>query len=849
MKRKIVSMLLAIMMLLGVISVTATETEGITVYLTVSKQGQIVSGNNETVMACVPVVLEGQEEYNLDDVFVKAHELYYPDENGYASSMGQYGYGIDVLWGDTSYNFGYQVNGGTESVLGVDFIVNDGDFVDAYIYGNPNYEPYSSFDSHKKEAYKGDAVSFNLCYVSGYEEAPPYAQIFNPLEGASIIVNDEETGVLTDENGNFEMVFEETGEYVISAFKNETVNDATVPGIIAPVCVVEVKENPVYTLIHNIAEAYMIADFEELGGNLPWVIADMQMYAEIFPESDFILSEERKADAFELLIDYAKVAQTPGDIAKLIIALSALGYDSSDIYTEEFEKINLPGKLTGMIDNEENSVVNTYTLPYVIIALSQGENYATEEQISYLINSAMTNNESWFSTQFGTDALTPMITALAPFKNDVEGLEELLAEGVEVLCGELREDGLIDGFEGYEAASTGLAICALSAMEMNCEEVTAGGENIIKGLLSTANSDLNGLPNAFATEQGFRGLLSWCLGGNGKTVYSFGDYEKASVNLSGIENCPVVFTVEPTTAEVEIEGFEQISDNVYDLPEGTYSYEITANKYKKQTGEFEVTADAVVNKEAIRISVELEKKKSGGGGGGGYSPVIDNSEKEPEETTENEKEEAVTETETDTKPGTEKEPEENPKAAVYDLFSDVEKDSWYTDAVQFACDNNLLKGTGEGFEPHSSMTRAMLVTVLFRYAKPENVTTDTEFSDISSDSWYAESVGWAVSNDIVNGVSETEFAPDSEITREQLAVILYRYAAKNGFDTTNEGSIQNFKDADLVSEYAVEALKFAVGKGLVKGDDSGKLNPGGKATRAEVSVILMRFVNLMSDAK
>ena len=173
-------------------------------------------------------------------------------------------------------------------------------------------------------------------------------------------------------------------------------------------------------------------------------------------------------------------------------------------------------------------------------------------------------------------------------------------------------------------------------------------------------------------------------------------------------------------------------------------------------------------------------------------------------------------------------------------FSDVSKTAWYYKAVDFAVKNQLMNGVSDGeFRPDDPMTRAMLVTVLWRY---EGAPTagKSDFSDLTAD-WYKDAVAWAAKNEIVNGVGNGKFDPNGNITREQMAAILYRYAQKKGFDTTAQGNLNAFPDAAKVSSYATDAIAWTVGEGIINGN-GGRLDPQGNATRAQVATILMRFI-------
>lgn len=175
-------------------------------------------------------------------------------------------------------------------------------------------------------------------------------------------------------------------------------------------------------------------------------------------------------------------------------------------------------------------------------------------------------------------------------------------------------------------------------------------------------------------------------------------------------------------------------------------------------------------------------------------------------------------------------------------FTDVSTSDWFYDDVAFVYENGLFSGTdSRSFSPNASMTRAMLVTVLYRLEGEPTVTGRSSFTDVRSGAYYEKSVIWAAANGIVTGTDSTSFSPDAKVTREQLAAILYRYAQYRKLDTDASAKLNSFTDADSVSAYASEALGWAVSESLINGA-SGKLMPKGDATRAQVAAILHRLV-------
>lgn len=184
------------------------------------------------------------------------------------------------------------------------------------------------------------------------------------------------------------------------------------------------------------------------------------------------------------------------------------------------------------------------------------------------------------------------------------------------------------------------------------------------------------------------------------------------------------------------------------------------------------------------------------------------------------------------------------------MFTDVPSNTWYYNAVVYAVQNGLMNGMGNHlFQPDGAMTRAQLVTVLWRYEGSPVLGTNT-FTDVANNVWYTQAVAWAADQGIVTGVGNNKFAPDGTITREQLVTIFYRYSAMKLLDTSARADLSAFPDQDKVSPWAKEAMQWAVSVGLVSGNaHSGStwLEPQGNATRAQVSAIFQRFIGKVPD--
>ena len=178
-------------------------------------------------------------------------------------------------------------------------------------------------------------------------------------------------------------------------------------------------------------------------------------------------------------------------------------------------------------------------------------------------------------------------------------------------------------------------------------------------------------------------------------------------------------------------------------------------------------------------------------------------------------------------------------------FSDVKETRWSYGSVVYAYENGLMDGVGGGkFDPAGTMTRGMVVTVLYRMAGSPEVEFKADFSDVKAGKYYSNAVIWAKDNNIVNGLTETTFGPSGKITREQLATMLNRFAEFEGKEFRPVGNLNKFPDADKAHSYAKNALIWATGKGLITGMKSGDkdlLDPRGNATREQFATILMRY--------
>ena len=175
-------------------------------------------------------------------------------------------------------------------------------------------------------------------------------------------------------------------------------------------------------------------------------------------------------------------------------------------------------------------------------------------------------------------------------------------------------------------------------------------------------------------------------------------------------------------------------------------------------------------------------------------------------------------------------------------FTDVTEKHWFNDSVQYVYEKGLMNGiTEKTFEPNKPTSRAMIVTILYRLEGSPAVTGKHGFNDVKTGSWYDNAVAWAAANGIVTGYSDAEFGPSNNITREQMAAIMHRYANYKKYNTSKAGDLNAFSDKASVSSYAAESMSWAVGSGIISGKGGGNLVPRAGATRAEAAAILQRF--------
>lgn len=190
-------------------------------------------------------------------------------------------------------------------------------------------------------------------------------------------------------------------------------------------------------------------------------------------------------------------------------------------------------------------------------------------------------------------------------------------------------------------------------------------------------------------------------------------------------------------------------------------------------------------------------------------------------------------------------PKPDSRPNICDQFIDIPENAWYTKGVEYVYEKGLMSGTGKGmFSPNGQTSRGMIVTILWRLAGSPEAGGEAAFQDVKPSDYYSEAAQWAAEQGIVGGYGDGRFGPNNHITREQLAVMLYGYADKQGYDVSKRADLSGFSDISKMSDYAADAMCWANANGLISGVSANTLAPDGQATRAQVATVIMALDKL-----
>ena len=830
------------------------------VYVTVSNAGSVVLAQENIV------VTDRNDNgfFDVDDALWAAHEAAYPGgaAEGYGSANGSYGLYITTLWGDNSGAFGYWLN--NASCWSLTDVVADGDHLAAFIYqdGVTYSDVYTKFDSFAYTAVADTAFTVTL-EQAGYDDS--WNTVFTALTGAEILAYDAEmkavgsTGyTFTDlGNGSYSVRFTEAGDYYLVATKSDML-------IVPAVCKVSVGVN---------------ADRDAADV----VIALIDAIGTVTAESETAINAARTA--YDALTDVQKALVTNYDVltaaeAKLAAlkadrsaadAVTAL-IDAIDTVTLESETaINAARTAYDALTDVQKALVTNYdvlTEAEALLAILKLP-HADVETIYQTTGSYLETLSTEHTPTVGSVGGDWIIIGLARSGRDVpDAYYDNVVDYV--------KQNINDAEQLHRSKSTdnSRVILALTALGKDVTDV--GGHDLLQGLTDMA----------YLTKQGINGPV-WAL-----IAFDSGKYEIPAAPEGAEQVTREKLIAYILSAQLEDGGWALSGDvgdpdmtamalqalaPYYDTDEAVAAAADAALKAlsdaQQEDGGFgswgtansESAAQVIVALTALGINPNTDPRfvKNGRsvvdalcdyyveGGGFRHLPGGDRDGMATEQgyyaltayyrflngqSSLYDMSDVIIEV---------------PEVPFVNPYTDVKETDWFYEAVKYTSVNDLMNGMGKDtFEPQTEMTRAMLVTVLYRTeGSPDVSGLENPFKDVD-ESWYTDAVCWAAANQIVNGVSDGVFAPDAPVTREQMVTILFRYTEYKGKISESRADLDSFPDADQVRSYAKEAMSWAVAEEIIQGSaEGGKtyILPASSATRAEIATVLMRFVKKFSE--
>lgn len=620
----------------------------------------------------------------------------------------------------------------------------------------------------------------------------------------------------------------------------------------------------VQQLLSNIAASYASNSGE-------WVVMDMAAYKALEPTVAGT-SEAAKKAYIDAAID-SLTANGAGEstYAKAILALQSIGVDARELYASgrNGAKRNAVALLTAL----ESHDASAWVAPFTLAALNQGD-YGTDELEQSIVSAVLAGqsleNGSWSEWGDSVQTTANVIAGLSFYYGTDPAVTAALDKAVEYLSSVQSADGSFDAYgTGADANTQAMVVIALSALGIDADSdarFVKGEASVLDALLTFAVADGSGFGytdnsavNAGATEQGFRALLAakgmhesaaafniydfsantvapayhsgYTSGGGGGSVTPPAPPQDTGITVSftlktheetWIAKCDVEAaegaSVEDVTVQVldAADGFSYVNQNGYISSVTKGDTTLAAFTLGKNSGwKYQVNGnDPTVGIRDYTLSdgdeLEWFYVVDYTSSGGGVSRPAENEEQEK--------------------------PTEEEKTQT---FTDVSA-HWAAEAIAFCAEQGIMNGTGEGaFSPDVSASRAMIVKVLHALSGEEKMSAKNSFADVSAGAWYTDAVLWANESGIVTG-SDGRFMPDQNVTREQLAVMLWRYECSLGRGT--ERAELDFADALDVSAWAKEAVSWASAAGVLRGSD-GCVMPQKSATRAEIAQV---FYNLLA---
>ena len=905
-QKRCISFLLTLCMLLVMmqVSVFAAATDSITVNVSIAQNGAFVTGKEGTRLAYTPVTItdvNDNESYDIDDVLYATHELYYDEgaASGYASQNTGYGLSLNKLWGDDSGAFGYYKD--NQAAMSLADPVTDGSNIYAFIYQDKTSwsDTYTYFEKAALSVETGKPLSVQL-NKSVYDDN--WNPVELPVKNATITINGEETEYITNDKGIAEIVFDSVGSYTLSAITDyistppvyivtvkEKTDTQTPPtdgdeATQKPDAPTDSDKKDYNVVIPNALEK-IAATYKN--NTDEWTVMDMGAYEMYAPQTENKLTAESRQKFINNAIATINASESDTAIDKAVLGLVAISKNPELLY---LVNNNTAFSAIERLNGVQKSTSAWYA-PYTLAVYNQGD-YATDSYERELVNALLDGQQqdgSW--EEWGTiDTTANAIAGLSFYKEKAE-VSAAIEKAVNYLSAQQTASGTFsDGYSGANANSTAMVIIGLAAAGVdliNDTRFIKNDNNIIDGLLSFLVADGGGFGHtdnasisAYSTEQAFRALIAFMQTmetGKAFNVYDFSKNELTPARATGSntssplpsepsddENITVTMTIKADTGywlnnystTIPKEGatvyhafVKACSDNSITHKGAENGYVSSITKGNITLAEFDKGENAgwlyKVNGELPTVGLTDFSIKDGDNIVWYYTEdwikdpsagYYDDSSSIDDITVDKTKDTTGTKTEIKTETAI--------SSDTANVFTDV-TDHWAIDAIEYVYKHSIMQGVSETeFAPDATMTRAMLVTVLYRLENPTEKAKTHSFADVKEGEWYAEAVAWAEENGIINGINETEFAPNADVTREQMAVVLYRYAQYKEQATAigEDTNILSYTDAFEISEYAISAIQWMTGAGLMKGETEAVLNPKNNSTRAQVATILMRYL-------
>ncbi len=642
---------------------------------------------------------------------------------------------------------------------------------------------------------------------------------------------------------------------------------------ILPLTEKEARDEQISTLLENIAETYT-------GKSSYWEVMDIGAYKKYAPETEAVLSDSAKQAFINTSIKAVSESEKDTDLSKVILALTAQGKDATRLYTVNS---NAPIDAVEKLNNSEHST-SVWSAPYTLATYNRNE-FKNRKNELYLVNALLASqgeNGAW--DEYGTiDTTANAIAGLAFYMNDEDStvkanVNEAIEAALTYLSSQQNADGSFsDSWSGRNSNSTAMVAIALAAAGVDVEKdarFVKSGNSIIDGLLSFALEDNIGFgytdnttASDYSTEQAFRALIALAGAIKANTAYNVYDLNGASLHPARATDAYTGGNgpSEPQGNQISVsltirtDSEYWLSAYTVTLPgDGATVYHAFVNgcnenniKYKgadkgyvssiskgnKTLAEFGAGKNSgwlyKLNGEAPLLGIRECNIKSGDSIQFFYTRDYT---KEPE-------------LGNWSNSADEQEQQEEPKETVETKkFDDVAETHWAKAYIYDLAERGILNGRGNSFAPDDKITRAEFVAILSRTCAEESY-GETSFADVKKESWYAKNVAWATKSGITNGINEKTFAPNANITREDMAVMLMRYIALKKIHLEERNEEIEFTDIGETSAYAKEAVVMMQKTGIISGMGNSAFAPKNFATRAQVAKMISLIIDAMEKSE